>query len=317
MSDIDGASASPIGVAGLDALSAGALIRAAREKRGLHVAALAAAIKVSPRKLEALEADRYAELPDLTFTRALAHTVCRALKLDPGPVLAKLPQAGDMPKLAQVGGGLNARFRGAPGSRDPGEFSLHRKPAFWATLLVLAGAAALAFLPDRWIPWKGQGAQATGGAVAASAVGASGASALAAARVVVPPAIDASAPVAAPVAATAPATVAASAVAAVPYAVGEMVPSAPLANAPEAAASNAAGVLSLRTTAESWIDVQDARGQTLLSRNLQRGESVGLDGALPLRVTIGNAAVTQLVFRGQPVDLSANTRDNVARLQLP
>jgi len=99
--------------------------------------------------------------------------------------------------------------------------------------------------------------------------------------------------------------------------VGEMVPSAPLANAPEAAASNAAGVLSLRTTAESWIDVQDARGQTLLSRNLQRGESVGLDGALPLRVTIGNAAVTQLVFRGQPVDLSANTRDNVARLQLP
>ena len=82
-------------------------------------------------------------------------------------------------------------------------------------------------------------------------------------------------------------------------------------------AAGAAGVLSLRTTAESWIDVQDARGQTLLSRNVQRGETVGLDGTLPLRVTIGNAAVTQVVFRGQPVDLSANTRDNVARLQLP
>ena len=35
--------------------SAGALLKAAREKQGLHIAALAAAIKVSPRKLEALE----------------------------------------------------------------------------------------------------------------------------------------------------------------------------------------------------------------------------------------------------------------------
>jgi len=50
---------------------------------------------------------------------------------------------------------------------------------------------------------------------------------------------------------------------------------------------------------------------------VQPGESVGVDGALPLRLTIGNAAATQLVFRGRPVDLSANTHDNVARLQLP
>ena len=72
-----GDNASPIGVAGvagvagLGGLTAGAMLRAAREKRGLHIAALATSIKVSPRKLEALEADRYAELPDLTFTRAL------------------------------------------------------------------------------------------------------------------------------------------------------------------------------------------------------------------------------------------------------
>lgn len=307
MNEADAAPAEPIGVASLEALSAGALIRAAREKRGLHVAALAAAIKVSPRKLEALEADRYAELPDLTFTRALAHTVCRALKVDPDPVLAKLPQAGDLPKLAQVGGGLNAPFRGAPGSRDPGEFTLHRKPAFWATLLVLAGAAALALLPERWMPWKGQATAASGAATVA-------ATPASAASVVATPVL--------PVAVIAPplADVAASAAAAVlaaPTAVGETVHSAPPSGAPEAAAATAAGVLSLRTTAESWIDVQDARGQTLLSRNVQRGETVGLDGTLPLRVTIGNAAVTQLVFRGQPVDLSANTRDNVARLQLP
>ena len=45
---------------------AGALLRAARERQGLHIAALAAAIKVSQRKLEALEADRGDGLPDAT-----------------------------------------------------------------------------------------------------------------------------------------------------------------------------------------------------------------------------------------------------------
>ena len=67
--------------------TAGSLLRAAREKQGLHIAALAAAIKVSQRKLEALEGDRYDELPDATFTRALAQTVCRTLKVDARPVL--------------------------------------------------------------------------------------------------------------------------------------------------------------------------------------------------------------------------------------
>ena len=61
----------------------GKKLREAREKQGLHIAALAAAIKVSPKKLEMLESDRFDALPDATFTRALAQTVCRALKTDP------------------------------------------------------------------------------------------------------------------------------------------------------------------------------------------------------------------------------------------
>ena len=69
------------------ATSAGRLLREAREKQGLHIAALAAAIKVAPKKLELLESDRFDALPDATFTRALAQTVCRALKIDPAPVL--------------------------------------------------------------------------------------------------------------------------------------------------------------------------------------------------------------------------------------
>ena len=60
-----------------------AAARGARAQ-GLHIAALAAAIKVAPRKLELLEADRFDELPDATFTRALAQTVCRGPEDRPG-----------------------------------------------------------------------------------------------------------------------------------------------------------------------------------------------------------------------------------------
>jgi len=76
------------------------------------------------------------------------------------------------------------------------------------------------------------------------------------------------------------------------------------------------GVLQLRTTAQSWIEVVDARGQSILGRLVQPGESVGLDGVMPLKVRIGNASATQVVFRGQAMELAPFTRDNVARLEL-
>jgi cytoskeleton protein RodZ len=78
----------------------------------------------------------------------------------------------------------------------------------------------------------------------------------------------------------------------------------------------AGALLAVKVASESWVEVQDAKGQTLLSRKVAAGESLGLDGEVPLRLTIGNAAGTQITFRGQPVDLSSNTVANVARLQL-
>ena len=95
------------------ASSAGALLRQARQAQGLHIAALAAAIKVTPRKLELLESDQFDQLPDATFTRALAQTVCRTLKVDSAPILALLPRP-DVHRLGDVGAGLNAPFRSRP-----------------------------------------------------------------------------------------------------------------------------------------------------------------------------------------------------------
>src|SRR3954447_26479225 len=91
-------------------VTAGALLRQAREAAGLHVAALAVSLKVPVRKLEALEEDRYDDIGDAVFIRALASSVCRTLKMDPQPVLGGLPQSA-VPRLTSGNEGLNAPFR--------------------------------------------------------------------------------------------------------------------------------------------------------------------------------------------------------------
>ncbi|HEY9027103.1 MAG TPA: DUF4115 domain-containing protein, partial [Burkholderiaceae bacterium] len=74
--------------------------------------------------------------------------------------------------------------------------------------------------------------------------------------------------------------------------------------------------LQVVATADSWVEVIDAHGRTLLSRTVVAGESVGLDGAMPMRVKVGNASGTHLKLRGDNVDLTPWTRDNVARLEV-
>lgn len=286
------------------AQSAGAILRAARERQGVHIAMLAAAIKVSPRKLDALENDRYDELPDATFTRALAQTVCRALKIDVAPVLAKLPQGGTT-TLEQVSAGLNTPFRERPGRVDVGT-NLPPMPLVWGGVALLAAAAAILLWPAGGIRWlsdaKSVAAPAPAAAVNTAAVPAP-ASAPASAGA------TASAPVEA--ASAASAAIAADAASAATPAI-ETVHSAPPGDAAQTASKGA----TLVTSEASWVEIVDANGQTLLSRVVPPGETVNVDGALPMRLKIGNASSTQLVFKGQAVDLAAVTRDNVARIEL-
>jgi cytoskeleton protein RodZ len=286
------------------ALTAGAMLRAERERQGMHIAVLAASIKVSPRKLDALENDRYTELPDMTFVRALAQTVCRALKVDAQPILARLPQMAGA-GLGPVGGGLNAPFRERPGRSDP-TTPLPQRPLVWAGVALLAAAAAILLVPSSawdWLANLGTAADAplvTEVTTPKPPVPESG----------VAPMLTPGAPSVDP-GASAPASAGASAPASV--AVVETVHSVP-ADAPGADA--ALKVVSISTSDSSWIEVADGTGQVLLSRVVLPGETVGLDGRLPMRLKIGNAQATQLVFRGEPVDLAASTRDNVARLEL-
>jgi cytoskeleton protein RodZ len=135
-----------VAAAGPAAATAGRLLREARERQGLHIVALSAMIKVAPKKLELLEADRIDALPDATFARALAQTVCRALKIDATPVLSLLPLSGH--RLEQVGRTLNTPFQDRPGALVQREGpSLATSPAFWITGLILLAAVTVYLLP--------------------------------------------------------------------------------------------------------------------------------------------------------------------------
>jgi cytoskeleton protein RodZ len=315
------------------ARSAGALLRAAREREGLHLGVLAATIKVAPAKLEALEQDRYADLPNATFTRALAQSVCRSLKIDPRPVLALLPQF-ETASLEGSLGKLNAPFHDRPSRGDANGLAWASRPMFWAGGLLLLAAVVIALLPpDLFDGWRAPAADSSRVEVsvpglaaqqepAASAV-ALGASAPPAAASAPAPGLPAAAsaslapstsPSTPPLGVTGlPAPLHGGAVSGAATAAPAAVPAASPSPVPAAPPS---GLLQLAARSDSWIEVVDGRDQIVFSRVLPAGERLGLDATPPLRLRIGNAAATVVTFRGQAQDLSPYTRDNVARLEL-
>jgi cytoskeleton protein RodZ len=310
--------------AGASRDTAGSLLRAAREKQGLHLVALAAALKVPPRRLEALEADRHDELPDAAFTRALAQSVCRALRIDARPVLALLPRP-DSTSLEQVGGTLNEPFRSRGSRDDAGLAGAAIRPLLVGSALLMVAAVVIWLLPASL--WEGDSATTVELAASAPAsaplpaiapaLPASGSAASAPAMAV--PASAATMAPAASVALPASAAVVGSAAPqspSVPPSPGLASPAVAPAAGAGLAPSSAAG-LRLAATGTTWVEVLDARGQIVFSRTLQAGETAAVDGAPPLRMVIGNAGATSVTWRGRNVDLAAVARSNVARLELP
>lgn len=307
--------------------SAGTLLRQAREAAGLDLPSLAAALKVSVKKLEALEGDRLDQLPDAVFLRGLASSICRALKIDAAPVLSRLPQS-TAPRLDYDESGLNTPFN-SPGdvAKTPFLDRLSR-PMVLAALAVLMGALVLIFFPSHE-------QRAELGAIVARApqspAVAEPSEPAPQLVEVVPAAVPAKAPVAEPVTPvrdTAPQAAvkpAAAVPAPVPVPVAKPAPAAvapvptPAAISPEVPVRKkvaSTGIVVFKTSGPSWIEVTDAKGAIQLSRQVEPGEPVGASGPLPLNVTIGRADVTEVQVRGKPYPLEPVTKQGVARFEV-
>lgn len=292
--------------------TAGALLKQARQSRGLHIAALAVQLKVPQSKLEALEADRHEDLPDVTFTRALAKAMCRVLKVEAEPILALLPRGSDK-SLEGVSLGLNQPFRERSLQDEKSGLELLQRPVVWAPVLLLLAALLIYLLPESWTRLHREEVKPaeTVAELPLPPVAASEA----ASAVEAPAVLAASAPQLAAVPASSPAV--ASAPAALPISLPVAAAPTPQTPPPAAATPAPGSVpLALHARAESWVEVIDARGQMQLSRVLRAGEQLTLDVLLPAQVRVGNVAGTELTLRGSAVDLQSRAKDNIARLEL-
>ena len=316
--------------------SAGMLLRQAREVQQMSVQTLASALKVPVYKLQALEEDRWDQLTDSVFTRSLALSVCRVLRIPSEPILAGLPKL-EGAKLSTNPEGINAPFKEkslrslmSP-SQEPSSGKLVKVAV--ALLIAIAGGAGLYFLPQ-WQSAEEDQEQAAEVAAAseplfmpqqaqpAAPAQAESAEAAPAATPAAAPAVALVEPAlkevpAAPVAAETPVAAAPANAETAPAAAANAAPVAEPASAPAAAVAAGSAVLRFTATGETWVQVRDAQKRVVMEKILKAGDVYEETAAgRPLQVVVGNSGVTQLQIDGAAFDLAAVAKNNVARFEV-
>lgn len=293
-------------------LTAGRMLRNAREAQGLHVGALAVSMKVPVKKLEALESDRYDLLPDAVFVRALASSVCRTLKIDATPILDKLPRS-HTPQLGPGDRAVNEPFY-AYGKTGALSFSgLLAKPSVVWVLVFMVATIAVFFWPElQKIPLN-HGDDTAIEEPSSVLVPAENPNVPDGVTPILEPPIDAQA-------GTSPTQTLGSETAS-PNAVVPAIQKPlmdPVAATTSGVALNdsTAQMLWLKARGPTWVKVVDAKGTVQLMKILVVGEAVSVGGIAPLSVVVGAADSLDVVVRGAPFELQSVARDNVARFEV-
>jgi cytoskeleton protein RodZ len=286
------------------------LLRQSREAAGLHIAALAAALKVPVKKLEALEAGRYEELPDMTFARALASSACRQLKIDPAPVLEQIP-LGLQPQLGDSPQAINTPFKHAQEPAPMNPMGWLSRPAVLGAIALLMGALVLVFMPNVQLSTLATKAPAPASATDSSTVVSEPVPAVLPTE---PPAV----PQAAVAAATVPlgASPSAAILSTAPQ-VSEVAPASSVASADTATQVPTPGsLLSIVATGDSWVEVVNGSGRVVVQRMLKTGDLIEFSTAPPYSVVLGRADAARVTVRGRPFDVMPYARNSVARFEV-
>ena len=271
----------------------GTVLAAARKAAGLSVADVAAQMRLSPRQVEALEADRYGDLPGAVFVRGFIRNYARVLKVDPVPLLQALePElADDAPLRVQATSGA------LPVRRN------HAKPLFVVFCMIVIAV----LVAGGYELWSRHGEQAAEKAPDAAASRASRSEVSEKVRqpapaVVTPP--DATRePAQQPQTTNEPAVASAT-----------IDPAPPVAAQPTPSARMAQ--LRVQFAGSSWIEVRDREGGLIYSGTGQAGSERVFEAIAPLSVVVGNASGVRITYNDQALDLSPYAARNIARLTL-
>jgi cytoskeleton protein RodZ len=272
-----------------DAATAGGELRRAREERGLALADVAQQLKFSLRQLEALEADRYGELPGVAFARGMARSYARLLKIDPDPLLGRIAERFEVPDSNQ----LAERYRQPVPFSDSARFSTLVYLGLSLGILALVGGVGYQWYHERNA--KPQMAFVSAATAPLDAPAEAVASAPAP-----PPAPEkisnADTPLPTPkVASASP---------------------APAIPAPKVVPAGIQRIV-IRCEQEAWIEVRNADDRMFLSSLNAAGSERVVQGRGPFTLVIGNAQHVRVLHNDRPIDLKRYTRADVARLTLP
>ena len=281
----------------------GSRLKSAREAAGLSLDQVAQQLKLAPRQVRALEDEDFAQLPGRTFARGFVRNYARLLNLNGDDLLSLLPDAAHAPALeAPALHPTGAMIAELPIASAP-KTNLTR----WLIPLVLVGcivgAAAYEWYRGALSPQGDAARSAQQEPLHATPAAPTSGKELPNPLAATKPASEA-----------APASIVGDESPAVAAAPAEAAP--PVSSAPAAAAVPPAALL-LGYRGPSWTEIRDRDGQVLISRLVAAGSEQSVQGAPPFDVVIGNAQAVTLFYRGNPVDLSRYTRQNVARLRLP
>jgi len=282
--------------------SIGQLLARLRAERGLDPVKVAQELRCDRAIIDALEADRYADLGAAVFARGHLRRYADFLGAPTAELLARW-------SAEQVGGQPLPDLTRAP--QAPRPIDTRR----WGrSLAVIAGALAIGLAA--W--WILQGAGARPAPVAVPTQAGAGDVAMPPQSVPVPEVA------AVPQEATATAVTPTEPLVAPP----EDPPADAPADAAEAAPAPAAmpvtvppapGDVALAFTAQAdcWAEVVDAKGTRRLYQLIRAGERVTAAGAPPLRVTLGRGDVTRVEVSGRAVTLPQDAvRNSVARFEV-
>jgi cytoskeleton protein RodZ len=273
-------------------LTAGMVLSAARKELRLSVGYVARQLKITPRQVEALEADAFDRLPGRVFARGFLRNYALLLGIDPQPLLRSIDRAVPRPELTEL--------------RAPSETVIREDQARWPLY-----SAAAAFLVV--------------GALAVYEFGFNDEASRRLAPPVVQPEALGEPPV--PSSQNVDGVPAQREKATDPA--GPAVPAAPdpvLARAPNDAPADQTGAAAPVTLAErqlhmkfdqdSWVEIRDGNNRVIFSKLSRAGRQERVTGTPPFAVTVGNARGVRLQYDDKPVDLAPHTGVTVARLTL-
>ncbi|MDH4284466.1 MAG: DUF4115 domain-containing protein [Gallionellaceae bacterium] len=310
-------------------ISVGNVLREKRIGMSLSITDVAHRLKFAPRQVEALEADDFSHLPEITFVRGFVRSYAKLLQLDSEPLLAALPGTPvPAPPLAACSL-EEVPFPSASEARKPNLIWLAA-----AALIVVVAVAIFVWpkggkpdLPAAAKPHQTELAEVQPAPQQpASAVQDTAAFEPAAAppQAVPQPAQNASKAaqqaaktteqVGKPVEqASKPAQQAAN----VTEQASKPVQQIAATEAPQPSASpKRPGIIRLAFDEESWVEIKDKDDRVLISRVFQPGSEESLNGKAPFTLAIGRSSAVRLTYKGKAVDLTQYSKTGVARLTL-